>query len=389
MPETSSRRAARAIARAESVGSFLRPAAITAQMNKIYEGQTTAARPLVLPEKAAELAELNKLADAASIDLIERQIAAGLDVVNDGELRRTIFLAPFWDALEGVHAAETTDQVLDADGNIVWEGLSDPVVSPKVHKVSNPLAEEVTFMRGATDYPWKVTIPAASYWFSNIPKLELGDGYARQEEFVADALEITRKTVAEAVAAGAKWIQFDFPTYPTITDPALAEWVSALGETPQSLLEKCIAVDNEVLVDIPEDVTVAMHLCRGNLPGGIWQGHLDPIAEQMFSELNYDRYLFEWEDVQREGSYEPIKYLPKGKIISMGLISTKTAELESADDIKARLDEASKFLDLDQLALCPQCGFASLFHDSAVQAEDAQWRKLDLVGSIADDVWGR
>jgi 5-methyltetrahydropteroyltriglutamate--homocysteine methyltransferase len=143
-----------------------------------------------------------------------------------------------------------------------------------------------------------------------------------------------------------------------------------------------------VTEELPGDVTVALHLCRGNFEGGFWSGSLAPIAERVFNELPHQRFLFEWEDVAREGGYEPIKHVPADRIMVMGVVSTKTPELESEDEILRRIEEAGRYLDVQQLALCPQCGFASLFGDHLVEAEDAQWRKLELIGRIADRVWG-
>ncbi|HWI21591.1 MAG TPA: cobalamin-independent methionine synthase II family protein [Baekduia sp.] len=383
-------RTPRSIARAEAVGSLIRPAQITDKINAIYSDHGSGARGLVMPEKASEIAQLTQLADAVIPRFVERQIEAGLDVVTDGEMRRTTFMSSFYDSLADVEDGGRFETV-DAHGE-EYAGLGDPTLSPPLRKVASPLAEEVAYMRAASPYPFKVTIPSPSYFFSDIVNLPTGDApgsYATRQDFVADALEMTISLVADAVAAGAKWIQFDFPIYPALVDPKQTAWFESIGETPESMLAKAIVTDNAVADSLPDDVIVAMHLCRGNLEGGFWNGALDPIAEQMFTELNYDRFLFEWEDVDRLGSYEPIKHIPAGKIMSMGIVSTKKPELESKDEIKARLDEASKYLDLERMALTSQCGFASLFGDGLISAEEAQWAKLDLIGEVADEVWGR
>lgn len=383
-------RTPRKIARAEPVGSLIRSPEITAQIDAVYAGSTTAARSLAMPARAAEIGKLNLLADEAIGDLVQHQIDAGLDVVTDGEVRRATFLSSFYDAVAKVTPADKPFEAEGPDGTIIYGGLADPVFRDPLVKASSPVSEEIAFLRATANYPFKVTVPAPSYFYSDIVDVPTdGKGFASRQDFVTDALEVTKLVVADAIASGAKWIQFDFPIYPALVDARSKPWLDAIGETAESLLDKAIATDAAAVAEIPKDVTVGMHLCRGNFEGGFWSGSLAPIAERMFNELPHERFLFEWEDVSREGDYSPIKHVPKGKIMAMGLVSTKAPELESVDDVKHRLEEASAFLDMEQLALCPQCGFASLYGDHLVSAEDAQWRKLELVGKVADEVWGR
>jgi 5-methyltetrahydropteroyltriglutamate--homocysteine methyltransferase len=383
-------RAPRAIPRAELVGSLLRNRRLTDQIAKLYAGQTTAIRPLVLRERPQAVAELNRIADDTIADLVVHQIDAGLDVVTDGEVRRTSFLSSFYDAVDGLSDPGEMMVVHDEEGNVVYEGFNDPVVSQRLHKAYSPTAEEATFMRTLTSYPFKVTLPAPSYYFLDFVPIK-NSSYTNKLELVEDATAITRTLVAEAIAAGARWIQFDFPVYPALIATTTSEWGSMLTEVEEStdwVLDKALAVDAAVTDGIPPDVTVALHLCRGNLPGGFWSGSLEPIAERIFNELPHRRFLFEWEDVAREGTYAPIKHVPAGKTMAMGLVSTKTPTLESDDEIVRRIEQASTYLDVEQLALCPQCGFASLYADHLVEAEDAQWRKLELIGRVADRIWG-
>jgi 5-methyltetrahydropteroyltriglutamate--homocysteine methyltransferase len=285
--------------------------------------------------------------------------------------------------------------VRDDDGNVVWEGFNDPVVAGRIHKAYAPAAEEATFLRAVTDFPFKITVPAPSYYFSDFVPLGDRGAYESKQAFVDDVIQVTKRIVAEAVAAGARWVQFDFPLYPALVAQRTSNYGSMLeesrgeGETDATLLDKALAADAAVTEGIPSDVTVAMHLCRGNIPGGFWSGSLAPIAERMFGELPHDRFLFEWEDVSREGDYAPIKHVQKGRIMAMGLVSTKTPELENEDDVVRRIEEAAQHLDVDQLAVAPQCGFASIYADHLVEAEDAQWRKLELLGRVAERVWGR
>ena len=375
--------------RVEGVGSLLRPKAITDGFEKIYAGMTSALLPQAQASKLFQLHELNEVADAEIPRLIQRQIDAGLDVVTDGELRRVSFLNSFYDAVSGLGPAPARYEIPNERGEIV-HALADPAIVSRLTKIASPLAVETAFLRGTTDFPFKITIPAPSYFYTSFIATP-EKGYRSRQELVDDVVEIERSLVAEAIAAGAEWIQFDFPVYPALVD---AEYTANMLKELQladreSLLVRAIAADRAVTQGIPEEVTVALHLCRGNIEGGFWSGSLAPIAERMFAELPHDRFLFEWEDTQREGNYEPIKYVPKGRIMVMGLVSTKKTRVETVDEIVAKLETASRYLDMDQLAVCPQCGFASLCTDHHVEVEDVQWRKLEVLGKVADRIWLR
>jgi len=337
---SASSRKARAVPRVEGVGSLLRPKAITDQIEAIYKGMTTALRPYALAEKPLELQRLNRAVDAEVLRLVQRQIDAGLDVVTDGELRRSSFLSSFYDAASGLGAAPARYEIPDGVGGFT-HALADPSVRTRLQKSGSPLAEEATYLRSIANYPFKVTIPAPSYFYTPFvatPEM----GYRNRQELVEDVLAIEQVLVAEAIAAGANWIQFDFPLYPALVDEAYAtQMLKDLGlASREALLAQAIAVDTQVTRAIPEDVTVALHLCRGNLEGGFWNGSLAPIAERIFNELPHDRFLIEWEDTQREGDYHPIKYVPKGRIMAMGLVSTKKTRVETVDEILRNLETA-------------------------------------------------
>ena len=382
-------RKARRIPRAEGVGSLLRPKAITDGFERIYEGMTTALRSYALSEKPLQLQALNRAADAEIPRLVQRQIDAGLDVVTDGEQRRSSFLASFYDAASGLDAGPARYEIPDGRGGVI-HALADPTICAKLRKVASPLAEEATFLRSITHFPFKVTIPAPSYFYT--PFVATPEkGYKNRQELVEDVIDIERRLVSEAIAAGANWIQFDFPVYPALVDEAYTRrMLKDLGlANRDALLARALTADREVTEAIPDEVTVGLHLCRGNLEGGFWDGSLAPIAERMFGELPHDRFLVEWEDTEREGDYRPIKYVPKGRIMAMGLVSTKKTRVETVDEIVRNLETAARYLDVDQLALCPHCGFASVCTDHLVQDEDVQWQKLEAIGKAADRIWPR
>lgn len=379
------RRDPRRPARAEIVGSLLRPPAVRRVFEEVFAGKDTQIVNFVEEEHEERLDRLNQLAEDAIREVVERQIAIGLDVVSDGEMRRALFENSLYEGIEGIspnpRKAEFTD-----DGGEVIQPPSTPRITSRVRKVSTPAAREAAFLRSITDFPFKVTFPAASMLL--FPQTGLDEGaYETREQMVADMIGIYREMVAETIEAGARYIQFDFPIYPLLIDRRSAQTMEELGEDVDSLLDKAIAADAAVTRGIPDNVTVGLHLCRGNYRSHWFlEGKLDSIAERMFTELPYDTFLFEWEDVEREGNYEPIKYVPKGKIMVMGIVSTKVCELETADEILRRIDVASSYLDTEQLAISPQCGFASVWEGNQID-EDMQWRKLDLVARVADRVW--
>ena len=236
-----------------------------------------------------------------------------------------------------------------------------------------------------------MTFPAASIFTHPLTTVvgPGGEGYGSLEAFVDDAIEIERGLVADAIAAGARYIQFDFPLYPYLVDPAWTARFEDAGHRIDDVLEAAIAADAAVLKGIPDEVTVGLHICRGNYRSSwMCEGSLEPVAERVFGELPYDTFLVEWDDRRRDGGFEPIRFLRDGAVMVMGIVSTKTRELEDADDLIRRMEEAASFAGgIDRLAISAQCGFASVMVGNDID-EDAQWRKLELVGRVADRLWG-
>jgi 5-methyltetrahydropteroyltriglutamate--homocysteine methyltransferase len=379
----------RPVIRAESVGSLLRPPALRQLFEQVYAGHLTPGQSLLSDAARARLEELNRLADDAIADAIARQIDIGLDVITDGEMRRPMFTHSVVDALAGYD-----DNPHEIDyGNDGLEPLpppTDPLIGrERLQKVDNPALRELEHIRSLTDYPFKLTFPAGSYWYYEPAELREGV-YETQDEFVAHVVELEREVIAEVVAAGALHIQLDWPLYPALVDPRRApEQAAQIGETPESLLEKALAADAALLDSIPAGVTKAMHICRGNYRSRwLMQGSLEPVAEHLFA-LPCDRFLVEWEDIERQGDYSALRFVPAGgPVVAMGIVSTKSTEVESDDELERRLHEAAAHVPLEQLALSPQCGFASTWEGNEL-AEEIQWRKLEAVGRVADRVWGQ
>jgi 5-methyltetrahydropteroyltriglutamate--homocysteine methyltransferase len=357
---------------------------------RVYEGHKTPS-PRLLDETGLEqLAELERLADEAVADVVRRQIDLGLDVITDGEMRRAMFTHSLVDALAGFEDSPVEFAFRNTRGEELVPPGNPLVGAQRLTRVDNPAVREARYVQSLTDFPFKVTFPAPSYWFSEAVDVSKG-AYASQQEFVDQVVQIQRELLAEVIEAGVNHVQMDWPAYVMAIDPA---WRSAMpgteGDSLEELVERLITVDNAVLEDIPAGVTKALHICRGNYRS-MWmtEGSLEPIAEQLFNGLDYDRLLIEWDDTTREGDYSPLRFIPKGgPIVVMGLVSTKTTAVESPDDVMRRLEKAATYVGLDQLAVSPQCGFASTWEGNELAA-DIQWQKLACVVEVADRVWGR
>jgi 5-methyltetrahydropteroyltriglutamate--homocysteine methyltransferase len=372
-------------ARAEVVGSLLRPPALRRAIEDFYtEGHSA----MLDEERGKDRRALRRLEDEAIGEIVRHQVDLGLDVVSDGEFRRWMFLNSFYDAVEGYR----TDNVVNFRNS---RGEEVPLrvheIVERLRPVDSPAAREAAFMNTIADgYPFKVTFPAPSLFghpFSYKP--DVTSGYGTLEEFVADAIQIERGLVADAITAGARYLQFDFPLYPYLVDPAWVERFEGRGHRVADLVDAAIAADTAVLEGIPDGVTVALHICRGNYRSSwMCEGALEPVAEQVFGELPYDAFLVEWDDLGRDGGFEPVRFLQKGSTMVMGIVSTKTPVLENEDELVRKMEWAASLAGgMERLAISPQCGFASVMVGNEID-EHTQWRKLELVSRVADRLWG-
>jgi 5-methyltetrahydropteroyltriglutamate--homocysteine methyltransferase len=369
-------------ARAETIGSLLRPQALRSAIVDFYEPGHSA---VLDEERAKDRGAIRALEDEAIREVVRRQVDAGLDVISDGELRRWMFMNSFYDAVEGIRTGKTVRFRRDDGGEVE---LQVHEIVERLRPVDSPAAREAAFLAGVTDgYPFKVTFPAASIF--GHPLTTIPDAYASLDGFVDHAIEIERRLVADTIDAGARYVQFDFPLYPYLVDPTWLARFRAAGADPERLLDAAIAADRAVLRDIPDGVTTGLHICRGNYRSSwMCEGSLEPVAEHVFGELPYDRFLVEWDDLGRDGGFEPARFLRESSILVMGLISTKTTQLEAEDDVVRRMEEAAGIAgSMERLAISPQCGFASVMVGNDI-SEDTQWRKLELVGRVADRLWG-
>jgi 5-methyltetrahydropteroyltriglutamate--homocysteine methyltransferase len=373
----------RSVPRAEVVGSLLRPPALVAAMTEVYSKGHTA---LLDEERAKNLERLHRLEDELIADAVPRQIEIGLDVVTDGEFRRAAYSNSFYDAVEGLEPNPQPMRFYSGDGSYVEYG-APPVAARRLRKVASPAAAEASYLATLTGHLFKVALPAPSRWCLPYTHQSGTDNpYGSLDELAIHAVEIEKELVQDVVDAGCRYVQFDFPAYPMFVDERWTGPLREQGADLEGLLDLALRLDAEVVSAVPAGIRKGLHVCRGNHRSRwLFQGSLEPVAERLFA-LPYDSFLVEWEDVDREGGYEPIRFLPAGKVAAMGLVSSKTARLESVDEVMRRLDEASQLVDADRLALSTQCGFASTWHGNEIDA-GTMWRKLELVAKVADRVW--
>jgi 5-methyltetrahydropteroyltriglutamate--homocysteine methyltransferase len=264
-------------------------------------------------------------------------------------------------------------------------------VTDKVKQIDSPAAKEAAFMSSITDHLYKVTFPAGSFLalpYNYNQKIN-GHAYDSHRALLEDVIAIEKQMIADAVAAGCRYVQLDFPVYPFLCDPDWRSRMEKHGYNWQETLELAMWADREVISGLPEHVRTGIHVCRGNNQGRyVAEGALDPVAEALFS-LPYDSFLIEWEDKSRMGDYAALRHVPKGgeSVVVLGLVSSKQATMETQDGLLSELDKASKFIDPARLAISPQCGFASTLKGNLVTEED-QWRKLELVAGTAKRYWG-
>ena len=373
--------------RTDVVGSLLRPAAMIEARAHFDDGKLDAAG-------------LRAVEDSAVREAVKLQESVGLDVISDGEMRRLNFQDSFGAAVEGYDASQSTlhtyaKRVEGGSALRRWEvplhekgtAISHrrPVTTRLKLKRNVPL-EEYRFVAGVAKKPVKVSLIGPDRISQRFDHAASKSVYRGMDEFLADVVAIEREMIKGVVDAGCRYVHIDAPGYTAYVDePSLAQ-MRARGEDPMENFARSLKADAAVIAGFP-GVTFGIHLCRGN-QRSMWhrEGTYDAIAERLFTQLPHDRFLLEY-DSPRAGNFAPLRFVPKGKIVVLGLVSSKVPELETIDALKRRIDEAGEYLPLDQLALSPQCGFASDVVGNLISADD-QRRKLERVVETARQVWG-
>jgi 5-methyltetrahydropteroyltriglutamate--homocysteine methyltransferase len=377
---------ARHPARSEHVGSVLRSPELLREIDAVYEDRHTA---LLDEERARDLGALHAAEDACVEAVVRRQEAIGLDVISDGEVRRRMYTSSFYDAVEGLAQSPMTLEFRDAAGDVA-EFAGPPVIVQRLRKVANPAAEEARRMTALTSRPFKVTFPAVS-WLAATGAFSpaVGNGaYESLDDLVGHVAELQIEIARETVDAGAQYLQFDTGVYSFFIDEHFKHGLTDHGVNPERALELGMRADTRVLEALPDDITTGFHFCRGNFRSRwLLDGSIEPVAEAMFS-VPFDRFLIEWEDEERQGDFSPLRHVPRGgPIVTLGIISSKRSRLEDEDDMVRLIESAARYVPIEQLAVSPQCGFASTSEGNEISADD-QWRKLELVERVAERVWG-
>ncbi len=383
-PASSPSAAGRPPFRADHVGSLLRPEKLKQARERIL-----GAHDVDTNFAPHQNEELRRIEDECVREVIAMQERVGLRSVTDGELRRRSFMLELFLSWHGMAASKASV------GSFKWKGKLNStedlsaiaVVEPIRWKRSAVLAA-FEFLVASTDRVAKVCLPApnlAHYFLANSGSLQ-GTPYKEMDRFWADLISAYREELKCLVAAGATYIQFDDVCFAYLCDPAHRSYVRARGYDPDALLQVYADKINEAIAELPSHVTVTVHTCRGNREGSwVAEGAYEPVADILFNRTEVSGYFLEY-DTDRAGGFEPLRHLPKGKTVVLGLISSKTPTLESIDTLRRRIDEASKIIDLDQLALSPQCGFASSYRGNPLTAAE-QEAKLARVVEVADMVW--
>jgi 5-methyltetrahydropteroyltriglutamate--homocysteine methyltransferase len=374
--------------RSDVVGSLLRPPGLREERIRFDEGQISAEAMRALEDEAVRGA-------------VRLQESVGLDVISDGEIRRLNFQDSFGAAVEGFDAQRSTirsneRRVEGAAPGQRWEikemHSSGTAIShrrpakERLRLARNVPLEEYEFVANVAKTPAKVALIGPDRISQRFDYENSRDVYKGLDDFVDDVVRIERAIVESLVKAGCRYIHIDAPGFTAYVDPSSLAQMRARGEDPEKNFDRSIKAESRVVENLG-DVASGIHLCRGN-QRSMWhrEGSYDAIAERLFNELPHDRFLLEY-DTPRAGSFEPLRFVPKGKVVVLGLVSTKVSEMETVDGLKRRIDEAAKFLPLDQLAISPQCGFASDVVGNLISA-DEQKRKLEVVVETARQVWG-
>jgi len=369
--------------RVDQVGSLLRPGQLKETFAKYDQG--------LIGEE-----ELRQAQDEAIREVIATQEAHHLPIVTDGEYRRLNFMESFygvvgfeglhrWDALVRSDARSAGAQAVPAKG-LNPALIARTPVSRRLQLSRNRVLEEYLFASRCTTRPVKVALINTDRIVETFDPEKSGTFYSEVDEFLADVVRIQRRMVEEVVQAGCRYVQIDGPSYTSYADPSCVAAIRSKGEDPMANMARSVEADNAVIADLP-GVTFGLHICRGNRQS-MWrrEGFYDAIAERLFNSLRHQRLLLEY-DTERAGSFEPLRFVPGGKIVVLGVITTKAGRVETVDELTRRIEDAGRYIPIERVALSPQCGFASDIRGNLL-SEEEQWRKLDVMLETAARVWG-
>jgi 5-methyltetrahydropteroyltriglutamate--homocysteine methyltransferase len=358
--------------RADQVGSLLRPAALKQAREKFAKGEIDA-----LALKAVEDREIERV--------IKKQEEVGLQAVTDGEFRRSWWHLDFLWGLDGAEKHVMDTGVAFAAVTTRNEGVK---VTGKLGSAHHPMIEHFKFVAAHTKRVPKITIPAPSAIYGRPMRTPIDKSiYPQMDAFFDDLGQAYKKAVRGFADAGCRYLQLDEVFIAMLCDEKYRDQMKARGDDPAKLGTLYGDLINTAMSDIPSDMTITMHMCRGNYKSTyMGAGGYEAVQEILFNQINVHGFFMEY-DSERAGGFEPLRMVPKDKMVVLGLVTSKTGTLESKDDLKRRIDQAAKFIPLEQLCLSPQCGFASTEEGNTL-AEDEQWAKLRMIVDVAAEVWG-
>ncbi|MGE3932659.1 MAG: 5-methyltetrahydropteroyltriglutamate--homocysteine S-methyltransferase [Rhodospirillaceae bacterium] len=363
--------------RADHVGSLLRPARLVEARERHAKGE--------IDEGALRAVE-----DDSIREVVKLQEDIGLHGITDGEYRRASWSSDFLRRIEGVAVTEGkfVSSFRRADGVDVSHRPPTMVVAGKLRNPGGIQLADFTFLKSVTQRTPKVCIPSPSMLHFRGGREAIDRvAYPDMEGFFADLAKVYNDEIQALARAGARYVQLDDTNFAYLCDPRIREATKKLGEDPDVLPRRYCRLINESIRGRPDDMVVTVHMCRGNFRSAwVAEGGYDPVAEVLFNELAVDGLFMEYDD-PRSGGFAPLRFVPKGKTVVLGLLTTKRAALESADEISRRIDEAAAYVPLDQLALSPQCGFSSTVHGNELTVDD-EIAKLRRIVELAEAVWG-
>lgn len=360
--------------RADHVGSLLRPASLIEARGRTQRGEISAE-------------ELRTVEDAAIRDAVALQEQVGLQAITDGEFRRTFFHIDFLERLDGVTVKGGMPVKFQRDGEQVEFAPPRLEVTGKIRRSQGIATDDFAFLKSVTDRTAKLCIPSPTMLhFRGGREAVDKTAYPDMEDFFADLAAAYWEEIGALADLGCTYLQLDDTNLAYLCDPAMRERARQIGEDPDQLPHLYARIINQSIAARPADMTVCIHLCRGNFQSAwVAAGGYEPVAEALFNELDVDGYFLEYDD-ERSGDFAPLRFVPEGKRIVLGLVSSKLPALETKDDLKRRIDEAAAYVDLDDLAISPQCGFSSTVEGNRITEAD-EIAKLRLVQEVAAEVW--
>lgn len=361
--------------RADHVGSLLRTPQVRENRLRWKRGEISAE-------------ELRAIEDAAIAETVKKLEATGMRSITDGEFRRDYFHLDFLKELAGV----TVSGGIEANPNakVAEDGFKPPKLSVtgKLEHVKDIQVDDYKYLRSVVSETPKVSIPSPTmvHFRGGRKSIDI-ESYPDMDEFFEDLGRVYREEINHLYQAGLRYLQLDDTNLAYLCDPKMRAAATERGEDPNDLPRTYAALINSVIDGRPEDLTVGIHLCRGNYRS-TWfaEGGYEPVAEVLFNSINVDAYFLEYDD-ERSGDFSPLRFVPENKKVVLGIISSKVRDLEDMDDLRRRIDEAAQYMPLENMCVSPQCGFSSTHHGNDLTQDD-QWRKMELVVNTAMKVWG-